>query len=341
VDVDGPVLYGWSGGALGAKAGGGRIALHWTSDARVGIGTANPLMALHVASPSGPASALIGQSHESGGSTALWMGVSAVSNGHAYLQGVKAAGSSYGDLALNASGGSVGIGTVTPLDKLEVRTTAGAFVRVDGGMNQNTGLRLAETNGLRWTLFMRGWQDEDLEFYDEVGARMTMVLQSGTGRVGIGRNPATNALEVAGDASKNTAGSWLANSDARIKTEIATVTNALETLGRVRLVSFRYTDDYRAQHEGVEDRRYVNVVAQEFREVFPDHVKDSGEKLPDGEGILQVDTYPLTIYAAAAVQELNERVKEKETRIAELERSVEELKALVKTLAERVNGGGQ
>lgn len=257
-----------------------------------------------------------------------------VGNGR-YIEGVWALdaqdGSPKGALVVDNSG-QVGIGTPSPLDAMELRTTGGAFFRVDGGLNQNTGIRLCETNALRWTIFMRGWQDEDLEFYDEVGSRMTMVLQSGTGRVGVGRNPTANALEVSGDASKNTAGSWLANSDARIKTEVATVTNALETLGRVRLVSFRYTDDYQAQHPGIEDRRYLNVVAQEFAEVFPDCVQSSGETLPDGSEILQVDSYPLTIYSAAAVQELAEVVKQKDAEIQELTHRLARLEALVQQL---------
>lgn len=123
-------------------------------------------------------------------------------------------------------------------------------------------------------------------------------------------NPTANRLEVEGEASKATAGGWLANSDARIKKDIQPVTGALDKLSQVRLVSFRYTDEYRHAHASVEDRPYLNVVAQEFREVFPEHVKSSGEKLADGSEILQVDTYPLTIYSAAAVQELNGQVKQ-------------------------------
>lgn len=147
-----------------------------------------------------------------------------------------------------------------------------------------------------------------------------------TANVGIKRTAATNALEVEGNASKSTAGSWLANSDRRIKADVQPLTDALEKLSRVRLVDFRYTDDYRATHPGIADTRYLNVIAQEFAEIFPEHVKSSGEKLPDGSEILQVDTYPLTIYSAAAVQELhreNESLKkqlaDQETRLRKLE----------------------
>lgn len=152
------------------------------------------------------------------------------------------------------------------------------------------------------------------------------------GNVGIGRTPTANRLEVQGEASKAVAGSWLANSDARIKEDIQPITGALDTLDKVRLVSFRYTGDYRADHPGVADRRYLNVVAQEFREVFPEYVQSSGERLADGSDILQVDTYPLTIYSAAAIQELNQNLKQKETEIAQLKHELEMLKHTVEKL---------
>jgi hypothetical protein len=171
------------------------------------------------------------------------------------------------------------------------------------------------------------------------------------GDVGLGRAPAANTLEVNGTASKTTAGDWLANSDARIKQSVETVTSALDTLNKVRLVSFRYTDDYRTQHKGIEDRRYLNVIAQEFREVFPEHVKSSGEKHPDGSDILQVDIHPLTIYSAAAVQELNTKLNaqtrdmadgmkkvqaklsERDTEISELKQRIEALEKVIRANA--------
>ena len=147
------------------------------------------------------------------------------------------------------------------------------------------------------------------------------------GRLGVGRDPAINTLEVEGTASKTTASNWLANSDRRIKTEIETVTGALETLSQVRLVNFRYTPDYLAAHPGLEDRSYLNVIAQEFAEVFPDHVKSSGETMPDGSPILQVDTYPLTIFTAAAVQELQRENEALKAQLASQEQRLLKLEA--------------
>jgi hypothetical protein len=163
--------------------------------------------------------------------------------------------------------------------------------------------------------------------YNEIASNKLYIDNSSTGtpliygdfatnRLGINRVPATNAFEVEGNASKTSSGDWLANSDARIKTDVQTVTGALETLDKVRLVSFKYTDDYQAKHPSIDERSYLNVIAQEFAEVFPDYVKSSKEKLPNGEEILQVDAYPLTVYSAAAVQELHTIVKAKEAEIA-------------------------
>jgi hypothetical protein len=147
--------------------------------------------------------------------------------------------------------------------------------------------------------------------------------------LGIRRSPAVNTLEVEGSASKTTAGNWLANSDRRIKTSIHPITDALATLDRVKLVGFRYTPEYLTQHPSLEDRTYLNVIAQEFAQVFPEHVKTSGETLPDGSDILQVDTYPLTIYSAAAVQELHrentalrKQLDSQEKRLRDLEAAI-------------------
>ena len=116
----------------------------------------------------------------------------------------------------------------------------------------------------------------------------------------------------------------MANSDRRIKTDVQEITGALEKIKAIRLVDFEYTEEYRQAHPSIDDRRYPNVIAQEFAEVFPDWVQSSEEKIPgEQDKILQVDTYPINIYTAAAVQELAKENAELKRRLDRLEKLVE------------------
>ncbi|MBC8095151.1 MAG: tail fiber domain-containing protein, partial [Akkermansiaceae bacterium] len=210
-------------------------------------------------------------------------------------------------------GDNVGIGTTSPQVPLHIASDPQAvMVLQDTGANATQSGYIGFWNSTPTETAWVGFGTPGSPDFSIVNARAggNIVLSAFGGNVGIARAPTANALEVAGNASKTVAGSWLANSDARIKTEVRTVTGALEKLAQVRLVEFHYTENYRAQHPGIEDRRYLNVVAQEFQKVFPEHVQSSGEKLSGGgDAILQVDTYPLTIYSAAAIQELNQKLE--------------------------------
>jgi hypothetical protein len=234
-------------------------------------------------------------------------------------QGADFASTSSNQFLIRAQGG-VGINTASPDGPLHV--IGGGDANLSSGGNIISG----STSGQNIVI------DGNEIIARNNGAVSDLILNFGSGNVGIGRTPAANRLEVGGEASKATAGNWLANSDARIKAGVHTVTNALDKLSGVRLVQFRYTDDYRSTHRGIEDREYFNVIAQEFEKVFPEHVKRSGEQLASGDDILQVDTYPLTIYSAAAVQELNQKLKEKDATIAAMEKRLADLERLVATV---------
>jgi hypothetical protein len=106
----------------------------------------------------------------------------------------------------------------------------------------------------------------------------------------------------------------------------------VETLLRVRPVTFQYNDDYRAAHPGVGEQRYYNVVAQEFAEVFPDAVQSSRETLPGAKAtrdneILQVDIHPALITTIAAVQEVAVADQMRDERIAALSNENAELRS--------------
>jgi hypothetical protein len=247
-------------------------------------------------------------------------------------------GSTANNQFLIRAGGGVGIGTATtPPGGLRVHTGG---LAVTGASSPNYG-----TSGGVYIEYGSPYgQIYAFDYGTFIGK--SLILNGPGGSVGVGRIPTGpgNAFEVEGGAGKTVAGNWSANSDARIKTDVRTVTHALEKLAQVRPVEFRYTKEYRAQHPSIEDRPYLNVIAQEFQKVFPEAVQSSGDKLPNGEAILQVDTYPLTIYSAAAIQELNQKVeeqrgelKQKQTEITELKQRMEKLERLMN----QKNGGAK
>ena len=189
-----------------------------------------------------------------------------------------------------------------------------------------------------------GDSDSDLVFNTPSGAYGRIYVQNSSGIMYISgqngvhvTNPVSidgqvdaKALNIQGSAAKSTAGAWKANSDVRIKQDIEPVENAVDTLQKLHPVTFHYTDSYRADHAGVTDQRYYNVIAQQFATVFPDAVTGSGEylegapKTPENE-ILQVDTYPAQIVTIAAVQELAQKN-------ASLQASVDKLMARIARL---------
>lgn len=211
---------------------------------------------------------------------------------------------------------------------------AGTDVLIEGvgSAGDNADLLMKE-NGSSWgfNLGVNGSSSSTAKMYISKSDGTTFndfMILTGDRNVGIARTPATNRLEVNGNASKSTSGSWLSNSDAAIKTEVEGVPNALKTLEQVRPVRFRYTPEYLASHPDIKDEVYYNVIAQEFAEVFPDAVKGSGELVPSGEReILQVDVHPALMTTIAAVQELNAKL---EAENAALREELEEIRIMLK-----------
>ncbi|MEI6605471.1 MAG: tail fiber domain-containing protein [Verrucomicrobiota bacterium] len=269
-------------------------------------------------------------------------------DGSRELSGVIAvAAGAYHSLALKSDGSVVALGwdsglqvSSLPANLTGVTAIAGGYtfsmaLKADGTLvvwgDNSYGQRTYPIDATQVTAIAAGAFHALALRADSIPAQVARLDQDNVfaGKVGIKRNPAVNALEVEGTASKTTASGWLANSDRRIKTDIESITGALEKIDQVRLVDFRYTAEYRAAHASIEDIRYPNVIAQEFAEVFPNNVTSSGELMPDGSPILQVDTYPLTIYTAAAVQELHRENQVLKQQVSEQERRLRKLEALL------------
>ena len=149
-----------------------------------------------------------------------------------------------------------------------------------------------------------------------------------TGKIGLGRVAKTNTLEVNGEASKTTAGSWLSNSDRRIKKDVETIDPeaALSKIMALRPVSYGYVAEYADKYPETKRRhKWVNFIAQEYAQVFPDAVLRTGEDLTSQDGrviaedILQVDVHDVNIHLVAALQAQQKQIQDLSLKIENLE----------------------
>lgn len=162
--------------------------------------------------------------------------------------------------------------------------------------------------------YLSGDPKMNFMYHDGTSGDLIVTIDGDDGRVGIQRSPSMNAFEVEGDASKSTAGDWLANSDRRIKTDVRKIDGSWKTLMALRPVKFKYTEEWRKRNPDIKNKYYYNFIAQEYAEVFPESAQGSGEYLDgDDQEILQIDTYNAQIVHLAATQKLiNENQKLKE-----------------------------
>lgn len=134
--VDGPVLYGNAGGALGSNASGLRsTALRWDANGRVGIGatsisSATNKLTLQGDMAASPADQLTIRGNADNNKRLL-LGYDTSAN-KASLQSYTAL-STAGQLLLNPSGGNVGVNTSAPTVALDVTGAINASGAVTGG----------------------------------------------------------------------------------------------------------------------------------------------------------------------------------------------------------------
>ena len=93
-------------------------------------------------------------------------------------------------ISLGTGTDKVGIGTPTPTENLEIQSTSTAFVGIDRGTDNLSGISFKESGQTQWIFpFFRGWQYPDsnnLIIRDEKYLKDPMVFQAQTGYVGIG-----------------------------------------------------------------------------------------------------------------------------------------------------------
>jgi hypothetical protein len=141
------------------------------------------------------------------------------------------------------------------------------------------------------------------------------VVTSG-GNVGIGTSSPVDKLQVMGDfrlsgaARKLGGGAWTDSSDARLKKEIAPLTDALGRLLKLRGVRFEWREpDKMGNLSGPQ----IGLVAQEVERVFPEWVSD------DPEGYRELTVRGFEALVIEALRELKAEVDDVKARLDESE----------------------
>jgi hypothetical protein len=145
-----------------------------------------------------------------------------------------------------------------------------------------------------------GWDQTAGRFFFFDGESGTNTFFVNNGRFGIQRDATTNALEVNGNASKSSAGDWLANSDARLKKEIRPLSSSLDKLLKLRGVSYQWADSVTgvSRPKGIQ----YGFTAQNIQTIFPELVET------DAQGFLQTSYGTYDALTVEAIRELKQQI---------------------------------
>jgi hypothetical protein len=231
--------------------------------------------------------------------------------------------------------GNVGIGKPDPSSKLHVEASlpastsafevrnlgAGPAGLFSGGGDPLLVIDHTGTSGNPALWFRQDGNTRAFVWWDRINNRLNLgtpttnpiMSLNNNGNVGIGTAPSTIfKLDVAGATH---ATSFPTSSDARLKTNIAPLTNVLEKLQQIHGLSFDWNEVYQSLGRS-SGRREIGVIAQEVEAVFPELVSTWGE-----QGYRAVDYGRLTAVLIEAVKELKAENEELKRRIEALERS--------------------
>ena len=147
---------------------------------------------------------------------------------------------------------------------------------------------------------------------------MAIIATNGASIAGKGTNTGFIAVNTGGSYGSiyqgNNSTLWAITSDERIKENVATLQNGLQTIMALRPVEFNYIET--KKHD-------VSFIAQEYQKILPEQVKEhaasAAEKEITGVDTLLGVTPNLVPYLVKAVQEQQALINSLTTRLAALE----------------------
>lgn len=200
-------------------------------------------------------------------------------------------------------------GSITAVDLNQMGATNGQVLKWNGNAwvpsdNTNTNIYSADGNlsGPR-TIVM--------------GANNLMF--TGTGNIGVGISNPSEKLDVSGNIRTNAV---IYNSDARLKTDIKTITNATSTVNGLRSVTYHWNEN--GKKKGGDDRLQYGFIAQEVEKVLPSLVNT------DTQGYKSVNYVAVVPVLVKSIQEKDEEIKSLKSELEQMKKDLEEIKTMLK-----------
>ncbi|HEY5839796.1 MAG TPA: tail fiber domain-containing protein [Pyrinomonadaceae bacterium] len=284
----------------GAPANSFRVS----SNGKVGLRTATPVLDIHMNTSDTPAVRF--EQNNSGGFTAQTWDIGA-NEANFFVRDVTGGsrlsfrirpGAPTSSIDISADG-DVGIGTAGPNARLDLKQASDDFL---GGLH----LRRASTNDT-WAIVTGG--DNNLYMGYATDASLANAVADFTifplvvttnNRVGVRTAAPDQALSVNGDASKTGGGSWQVFSDERLKNIKGKFTPGLSAVMRLQPVRYQYKPDNALALKSEGD--HVGFRAQELREIIPDAVSTSES------GYLMVNNDPILWTMLNAIKEQQQQI---------------------------------
>lgn len=312
-------------------------------DTGLGIGTSSPQGNLHVHEPAGGSGANFYLTNESTGSGSN-DGFRAYLTSGGFLNLINYEGGmglyANGSEKVRIDSTGVGIGTTSPLFPLHVYTSGEiatgmiesndleAQLLIGGGINRDTKITFIDDGTVKWAMGNDGDTDTFTIGIDGgFGDSSDKFSITADGNIGIGSTSPSTTLSVNGTTTvTNLIGSPTtlstdANgriirtpSDINLKTNVATIENALDTVLGLRGVTFNWKDS-----ERFGDLTEVGFIAQEVDLILPEVVRKGGD-------YWSLNTPNIVAVVVEAVKEIWTKVTDNSNRIDALEAENELLK---------------
>jgi len=152
-----------------------------------------------------------------------------------------------------------------------------------------------------------------------IGTSVNTISSTGSGNIfyfNVGGTFASVYFSTAGPFQISNSPNWSTVSDTNVKTNLHSITNAVDKLNALNPVHFEYKDKLGETQTG--------FIAQEFETVFPGHTveteipKKYKQYMPEGQKTIKALDLNLTAYLVKAIQELSAKVDAQAAEIATL-----------------------